>query len=556
MRPYLDGWESGQVPAGDLTNMYRLIEYRRLIADEIKGNPALNTFTAEPHEKVREKFQKLDHELTLLNRLAIAARIGSFEIPEGNDRGPKRDWTDGALVRQQVALKKKQISLRALTARALPAVKGLKPCLMMSPMTVAQFLEPRLPAFDVLVMDEASQILPEDALGAIARADQLVVVGDPKQLPPTGFFKEAAADDEGENDEDQTILHDSESILDTCEAAFSQTKQLKWHYRSLHESLIAFSNYEFYSNSLQVFPSPIKDASIYGIRFHKVDGLYQNNQNRVEAQAVVEAVANQLRSGTKKSIAVVTFNLKQKELLDDLLAEEGRKDPALAALIDEAEADVEPLIIRNLESIQGEQRDLVYISVNFGPETPGGSVAQRFGPVNSATGWRRLNVLFSRAKERMEVYSSIYPEAIVAEPGAQTGPAYLSRFLAYAQKGTLETSKKTGGGFDSEFEQAVGDHLMQLGYRFDSQVGVAGFFIDLGVYPPGRTDRYMLGIECDGAAYHSSRVARDRDRIREDVLRGRQWNIYRIWSTDWYTNRGAAMKKLSAALKAAEAAMA
>jgi len=300
-----------------------------------------------------------------------------------------------------------------------------------------------------------------------------------------------------------------------------------------------------------VFPSPVRDTSKYGVRFHKVDGLYQNNRNEIEARAVIEAVIAQLRSEPNKSIGLITFNLKQKELLEDLLAAETQKDPLLAELIDGAETGQEPLIIRNLESIQGEQRDIIFISVNYGPETPGGRMAQRFGPVNSRNGWRRLNVMFSRAKERMEVFASVYADSIVAEPGATTGAAYLSRFLKYAQTGILERPEGSQGPPDSDFEISVADFIRAQGYEVHYQVGVAGFFIDLGVLAPGRTNRYALGVECDGASYHSTRVARDRDKIREDILRGRGWNIHRVWSTDWFQDRSAAMKRLTAALQAA-----
>jgi very-short-patch-repair endonuclease len=550
VRPYLDQWQSGHLPADQLSDMFRLVEYRRLAAQEVKSSSALRGFSIESHEQARIKFQKLDDELTRLSQQEIAATIASRDFPEGHNRGPRGDWTDGALIRHQVSLQRRQAPLRVLVSRAHQALVALKPCMMMSPLTVAQFLSPNLPPFDVLVYDEASQILPEDALGAIARAKQIIVVGDPKQLPPTGFFK-VAADDEGDED-DESLMEGGESILDVCEAAFGgRTRRLKWHYRSLHESLIAFSNEEFYDGELLIFPSPIRDASQYGVRFHKVEGLYQNNRNEIEARAVIDAVIQQLRSDSSKSLGIVTFNLKQKELLEDLLAAEGQEDPLLAELMERADQGQEPLIIRNLESIQGEQRDIIFISCNFGPETPGGATAQRFGPLNGKNGWRRLNVMFSRAKERMEVYSSMYADAITAEPGAQTGAAYLSRFLRYAQTGILDQSRPSGREPDSDFERSVADFIRKEGFEVTPQVGVAGFFIDMAVSQPGRTNRYMIGIECDGASYHSSRVARDRDKIREAVLRGRGWNIYRIWSTDWFQNRTGAMKRLSAALNAA-----
>ena len=276
-----------------------------------------------------------------------------------------------------------------------------------------------------------------------------------------------------------------------------------------------------------------------------------DNRNPIEAAAVVEGIVEQLRTDPTKSIGVITFNLKQKELIEDLLAQKVRADPLLAELIERAEGLEEPLIIRNLESIQGEQRDVIFISINFAPAVLGSEMAQRFGPVNGKTGWRRLNVMVSRAKERMEVFSSINSEAISAEPDSKTGAAYLKRFLYYAETGRLDTVTPFGTReMDSDFERSVAEHIRILGYDVEAQIGVSGFWIDLGVFAPGRRDRFCLGIECDGASYHSSRVARDRDRIREDVLKSRGWTLHRIWSTDWFQDRTCAMKKLALALKA------
>jgi very-short-patch-repair endonuclease len=258
-----------------------------------------------------------------------------------------------------------------------------------------------------------------------------------------------------------------------------------------------------------------------------------------------------LSEAKPESLGVITFNIAQKELIEDLIYQRGAQDPEFREAMEQAGGGDEPFLIRNLENIQGEQRDVIFISCTYGPGVCGGQVAQRFGPVNSVAGPRRLNVMFTRSKRRMVVFSSMRPDQVQADPGEKTGRGYLRRFLQYAQSGVLEVPVNLAKGGvvpDSDFENAVGEFLRGAGYVVDIQVGVAGFSIDIGLRHPQDMGRFFMGVECDGATYHSSKTARDRDRLREEVLRDRGWKLERVWSTDWFHNRKSAQKRLLEAI--------
>jgi len=379
---------------------------------------------------------------------------------------------------------------------------------------------------------------PEEALGSIVRTDQTVIVGDPMQLPPTSFF-DRADHFIGTEDEAEEII-DSESILDLALATYRPARELRWHYRSRHESLIAFSNRKFYDDKLIVFPSPLdpdkaKRKPQFGVFNHFVGGKYKSSLNLIEAQAVAEAAVAFMRDNLDRSLGVVTLNQPQQEMLlgeiDRLVA----RDPRAAKYREKWESTLEYFFVKNLENVQGDERDVIFISTVYGPDADTGVVMNRFGPVNSNVGHRRLNVLFTRAKERVDLFTSMRSGDVKITDGASLGIKTLKSYLEYAETGKLEQGVLTGREPDSEFEIFVRDRLAQHGFEVVPQVGVAGYFIDLAVKHPKRSG-YLLGIECDGAMYHSSKSARDRDRLREEVLIGLKWNIYRIWSTDWFAD--------------------
>ena len=554
---FFEAMENDRLDPKDVAKVFRSVEYTRLARTYVKEHPELLHFDYAQHETVRDRFRNSDSDLLKLHRTEVAEQVVSRHVPEGHRGRSAGTSTELALIKHQTREgRRRHIPIRQLMDQASAAVRALKPCFMMSPLAVAQFLPSRLPPFNVVIMDEASQILPEDALGAIARGSRLIVVGDPKQLPPTSFFKKSDGDGDGGVDDDEI----EDSVLDLVDArdSFRHGCCLKWHYRSLHPDLIAYSNLEFYGNRLLVFPHvrprvagqtvpQVQNPTDLGIEYVYVeDGLYDDGSNEIEADRVVDAIVDHLLSTPKRSLGVVTFNITQKECIEDKLYERSRINPEFRDAFDHANGGDEPLLIRNLENIQGEQRDVIFISCTYGPRVKGGDVAQQFGPINGKAGPRRLNVMFTRSKQRMAIFSSMRPDQVKAAPGEASGRGYLQRFLRFAETGHLDkpVTSNNGGDSDSDFERAVGDFLRGVGYKVDGQVGVAGFFIDLGLRHPHDQGRYFVGVECDGATYHSSKSARDRDRLREEILRKRGWKLCRVWSTDWFHAPDAARKRL------------
>lgn len=539
---------TGQLVGDQCGAAFELAVYERILAGAIAADPRLKSFSHTRYESLRQRFAEVDRALLDLNAQIIAERLGKVPVPQGRAQGRVGSFTELGLLRHQFSLRKRHAPIRQLVRRAGNALQALKPCFLMSPLSVAQYLEPGAIHFDLVVMDEASQIRPEDALGAIARSRTCVIVGDPKQLPPTSFFDGGAG--EAEESDDAIVTDNVESVLDVCLKQLP-FRRLRWHYRSEHESLIQFSNERFYDGDLVVFPSPRRSAREYGVHavFVENASYRKGGYNRGEAEVVVESIVTHFRRYPRVSLGVAAFNKRQAEEIELMLAKVRREDPAIDEVIAQHEAE-EPLFIKNLENVQGDERDVIFISTTYGPEQPGARVAQRFGPVNSDLGWRRLNVIATRARQRVEVFTSMKPADVLAGDGARRGVREFRAYLEYAFTGRIsEIGTPTGGGPDSEFEIAVAEHLRRLGYECDPQVGVSGFYIDLGVRHPDRPGEYLMGVECDGASYHSAKSVRDRDRLRQSILESKGWSIHRIWSTSWFLTRGAEIDRLKRALE-------
>lgn len=419
------------------------------------------------------------------------------------------------------------------------------------PLSIAQFLAADTGLFDVVVFDEASQIPVWDAIGAIARGRQVVMVGDPKQLPPTAFFDRA----EAASDDDADVEGDLESILDECLGANLPVMSLSWHYRSRHESLIAFSNHRYYEGGLVTFPSPVTEDR--AVSFHYMpDGIYEKGGARInkpEARALVDDLVARLKDpdfrAAKLTAGVVTFNSEQQKLVEDLLDEARRKAPELEPYF--AEDALEPVFVKNLENVQGDERDVIYFSITYGPDRSG-AVSMNFGPMNKTGGERRLNVAITRARHELRVFSSLRPEQFDLSRTAAEGVRDLKHFLEFAERGPRalgEAVRGSVGGYESPFESAVAAALAAKGWQVHPQVGVSTFRIDLAVVDPDAPGRYLAGIECDGATYHRSATARDRDKLREQVLRRLGWDIIRIWSTDWWHDAESALEKVGSRLQ-------
>lgn len=531
--------ESGQ-QCETMVDRFELLFCEAAMRRVLKEREDIASFDRVSHEDLQQQFKRRDEERMELARREVA--IAHYDIiPTGGDAG------EVGIVRAETRKKRKHRSVRQLLKDAGRAVQAMKPVFMMSPISVAQFLEPGVLTFDVLIIDEASQVRPVEALGAIARCQQLVVVGDNRQLPPTQFFDKSTSDDENELEDGEMAAGDVESVLDLCAARNLPNRRLRWHYRSRHHSLIAVSNREFYDNELFVVPSPERESGHRGLHFRFVkNGVFDrgaSRTNRVEARAVAKEMLQHALTTPELSLGVGTFSVAQRDAILDELELLRRQHPEAEDFF--AEGRAEGWFVKNLENIQGDERDVILISVGYAKDKSG-YFAMGFGPLSAQGGERRLNVLISRAKQRCEVFSSVRAADFDLARTNSRGTIALKTFLEYAETGRLDIGTSTGRDVDSEFEAQVADQLRKHGYELECQVGVAGFFIDLAVIDPNQPGRYLLGIECDGATYHSSRWARDRDRLREAVLTDHGWKLYRIWSTDWFQSQEEQLRKLIA----------
>lgn len=418
-------------------------------------------------------------------------------------------------------------------------------------MSVAQFLDLDQPPFDLVIFDEASQMPTSEAVGAIARGKSLVVVGDPKQMPPTSFFQMQ------QTDESQAENDDMESILDDCITLSMASRYLSWHYRSRHESLIAFSNNQYYDGKLYTFPSV--DNRTSKVSFIPVDGVYdygRTRSNRAEAEAISRKVVSILQdyikhpSHPRRSIGIVAFSKVQQGLIEDILTEMLAKNPEMEQLAYDAE---EPIFIKNLENVQGDERDIILFSVGYGPDKRG-KVSMNFGPLNNQGGERRLNVAVSRARYEMIVFSTLQPEMIDLRRTQAAGVVGLKRFLEYAKTGrlALQAEALETGNEETAHDavtQKVARMLQDRGYQVDLYVGRSAFKVDIAVRNPHDEGSYLCGILCDNPKYYVTKTVRDREICRPEVLRHLGWKLLRLWSVDWFLNPEATFERLCQALE-------
>ena len=534
-------WEG----AGEhLVDLYETHFYKAWMELAFQDRPVLAEFDGSSHEAIIETFCRLDASLFRHNQ-AFVARRHHARLPERYGAGQV-----GTLMRE-FEKKRRHLPLRKLMNKAGHAIQQIKPVFMMSPLSIAKFIPPESVHFDLAVFDEASQVKPAEAMGAILRSKQVVVVGDSKQLPPTSFFDRIA--EAGDQDDDLSATADLESILGMFLARGAPQRMLRWHYRSRHESLITVSNNEFYDNRLVVFPSPDKAREHVGLGFrHGPEAFYERGRGRryntEEARKVARAVMQHASAEPRLTLGVAAFSLAQARRIEDELEILRRANPAAEAFF--AAHPEEPFFVKNLENVQGDERDVIMISIGYG-KISGGYLPQNFGPLNRDGGERRLNVLITRARQRCLVYSNFVADDVDLKRTKARGVEALKTFLKYAETGRLDVPRETGRAADSPFEEAVADALRRRGHEVDHQVGSAGFFIDLAVVDPRKPGRYLLGIECDGASYHSARSARDRDRLRQQVLEGLGWRIHRIWSTDWFRNQPGQVAKTVEAIRQA-----
>ncbi len=533
---------SGEISAAELLPSF-LAGFSYTAANAaISAEPLLSSFRGKTFEDSIKLFAQLDEQFMELTRKELIAQL-SARVPDIS--ASAADSSEIGILLKAIKSKGRMTPIRKLFDNIPNLLRRICPCMLMSPISVAQYIDPSFPKFDLVIFDEASQLPTCEAVGAIARGENVVVVGDPNQLPPTSFFTAEHTDEENAD------IDDLESVLDDCLALAMPQKKLMWHYRSRHESLIAYSNAKYYENSLLTFPSP--DDIVSRVKWIHVDGYYDkgsSKQNKAEAAAIVSEIIRRLRDDTlrKESIGVVTFSLVQQILIDDMLSEEFRNDPELEQL---ANTMHEPILVKNLENVQGDERDVILFSIGYGPDK-NGNVSMNFGPLNRDGGWRRLNVAITRARKGMYVYSVITPDQIDLSRTSSEGVAGLKGFLDFARLGNSSLPVRRITAAENEhFAEFLAEKIRGMGYEAKCNIGCSEYKIDIGVVNPDAPDSYILGIRCDGRSYLDSGSARDRCILQPSVLSGLGWNVESVWILDVYDSLSKALEQVKNAIEKA-----
>jgi len=548
LTPLVAAIEEGRLAKGEVEPAFLTAYSKWFAAEMIDREPILRDFVSAEHMDSIEEFRRVDDQVAKLTaeytRTVLCGRL-----PSKTEVGKKDGY---GILKHELQKKRSHKPLRKLASEMGEAFGHLAPCMLMSPLSIAQYLPADQQLFDLVIFDEASQITPWDAVGSIARGKQVVIAGDPRQMPPTNFFQRGSNDSEFDGD----VEGDLESILDECLAVGIPRHSLNWHYRSRHESLIAFSNHAYYGNNLITFPAAVtRDSAVI---WRRVQGIYAKGQgqtNQLEAEAIVAETVKRLtdpkfiKSG--HTLAIITLNSKQQKLIEDLLDAARRSHPEIEPHFSEELS--EPVVVKNLETVQGDERDVILLGICYGPTAPGaGTMSMNFGPLNRDGGERRLNVAVTRSKQEMVVFTSFDPSLIDLNLTSARAVRDLKHFLEFADRGSralAEAVQGSVGGFDSPFEEAVAGRLQDKGWEVIPQVGVSRFRIDIGIVHPDRPGDFLVGVECDGAIYHRSATARDRDKVRAAVLEGLGWNLLRVWSTDWFVDQEREIERLHANLE-------
>lgn len=540
-----------EVPKAELVvDSFARAFYQSQVNELFSSESRLSQFRGRNHQRVIAEFRELDRKLIAQAPLSIIETCNQNK-PTGHSLIGSNSAEINVL-RTEADKKRRHMPLMKLFQKIPNLLLRLKPCLMMSPLSVSQYIHPDCFSFDLVIFDEASQIFTEDAVVAMYRGKQVVIAGDSKQMPPTNFFRAAETDD-GEYDDDEHVSSaDFSSVLDECGPIFPSS-MLRWHYRSKHESLIAFSNHQFYGSKLVTFPSAVQNCEDLGIQFEYVEnGIYERGGkkiNPVEAQRVAEIVIRNFYQCPNKSMGVVAFSQAQMMAIQDVLELKRQQDPSLEPLFKENRLD--GFFCKNLENVQGDERDIIIFSVGYGRDAQG-KISMNFGPLNKDGGERRLNVAITRAREKVVLVSSIRAGDMNVTGTQSAGVLNLYQYLRFAEMGESALELTGPGGLedtDSPFEDDVIQVIRQCGYLAVPQVGCSGYRIDVGVAHPSEPGRFILGVECDGKTYHSAPTARDRDRLRQQVLEGLGWRFHRIWSPDWFQRREAEIERLKVALE-------
>lgn len=536
---FIEKLEAGNIEADKAEDIFYKAYCDHMLEQIFNQEKTLSDFSGLEHEECIKKFSDLDSQYRKLSQKTIFAKLVA-KLPGQHATGLIN--TELGELRRECAKKSRRKPVRQLLELIPNLAPILKPCFLMSPLSVAQYLPPDTEPFDLVVFDEASQIPVWDAIGVIARGKQLIVVGDPKQMPPTDFFQKKDSSDL----DDTAVVEDMESILDECLTAGVHSARLNWHYRSKHEELISFSNHYYYDDSLFTFPSAY-NTSDFGVQFNFVsNGIYGENgqrTNEAEAKALVNYIFAKLTTPgvRQRSLGIVTFSLPQKELIEELLEQGRRQHPECEAYF--SEQNDEAIFVKNLENVQGDERDVILFSICYAPNAQG-RFSMNFGPLNRNGGERRLNVAITRAKEQVVVFSSIYASQIDLTRTRALGASHLKAFLEYAEKKVnMRADLHTASSSENAIE-ALANFLATQGYKTERNLGNSKYKLDLAVYNPDYKNEYLLGIESDGRAYAAQNTVRDRDELRDDVLKALGWKLCKIWSVDWYLDRQPTCQRL------------
>ena len=533
---YIEKAEKANIFKTQLVEAFLKRFYRLWLDAIITKYPAISSFRRRTQENVIEEFKKLDIIQLAIARSRIKQRLID-KLPNLNIPTSARD--EVGILKRELGKQKKLMPLRRLFKAIPNLLMNLKPCIMMSPLSVSLFLQADEYDFDMVIFDEASQVRTEDAVGAIMRGKQIIITGDNQQLPPTSFFGATVSDGDFDMDDDKSFNDTDgfESILDEA-LTFLPERTLKWHYRSKHEHLIAFSNAKIYNNSLITFPSSFNKVKDNGVEYIYVsDGIYERGgkkDNINEAKKVAQLVFEHMQKFPNRSLGIVTFSSSQQQAIENVIRQFRLKNQQYEEFFNEDKEDA--FFIKNLENVQGDERDTIIFSIGYAKDH-NGIMYMNFGPLSKNGGYRRLNVAITRAKYNIKLVGSIYPTDINIDKTNSEGVKMLRSYIEFAINGESvlqnELTYNNNIEIESPFEEAVYIFLSENGYNVATQVGCSGYRIDLAVRHPKLSGRFVLGIECDGATYHSARTARERDRIRQTVLEDIGWKIYRIWSTDW-----------------------
>lgn len=530
--------------AADLPAVFESNLYYALVLKTISEDTHLKSFNGCQYDDLIKQYKETIDNFRQMTVQELCARL-SANVPAAGTAGAAD--SELGILKRAIKSNGRMMSVRKLFDQMPTLLRRLCPCMLMSPISVAQYIDPSFPKFDLVIFDEASQLPTSEAVGTIARAENAVIVGDPKQLPPTSFFSSNRIDEENAD------IEDLESLLDDCLAISMPQEYLKWHYRSRHESLIAFSNSKYYDNKLYTFPSP--DDLVSRVTIVHPAGFYdkgKTKQNKAEAQAVVSEIIRRLSSEElrNESIGVVTFSSVQQNLIDDMLLEEFRKHPELE---DADRKSKEPIFIKNLENVQGDERDVILFSVGYGPDAEG-RVSMNFGPLNRDGGWRRLNVAVSRARKQMIVYSVLRPDQIDLSRTRSDGVAGLKSFLEFAERGSHALASRTSVSADQRdnIVNSIAGAITERGYKVSCGIGCSEFKVDIGIIDPENENRYLLGILLDSDSGSASYTACDRFVSQPGVLSGLGWKASRIWTMDWLDDPKRTIDEIIAAVKQAE----